>query len=83
MTIRTATIEDLNAIAIVESECFPPAEATTAEEFKERLTHYANHFWLMFDDDRLIAFVDGFCTDEPNLTDEMYVKADLHDEQGK
>ena len=40
MTIRTATIEDLNAITTVESECFPPTEAATAEEFKERLSHY-------------------------------------------
>ena len=83
MQIRTATIDDLAAIAAVESACFPPAEAATAEEFKERLEHYANHFWLMFDNDKLIAFVDGFCTDNPNLTDEMYAKADMHNETGK
>lgn len=75
MLIRTATIDDLSAIARVEAECFPPAEAATTEEFKERLEYYANHFWLMFDNDKLIAFVDGFCTDEPDLTDEMYAKA--------
>ena len=83
MQIRTATIDDLAAIAAVESACFPPAEAATAEEFKERLEHYAKHFWLMFDNDKLIAFVDGFCTDNPNLTDEMYAKADMHNETGK
>ena len=26
----------------------------------------------MFDNERLIAFVDGFVTNEPDLTDEMY-----------
>ena len=83
MQIRTATIDDLSAIAKVEAECFPPAEAATTEEFKERLEHYANHFWLMFDNDQLIAFVDGFCTDEPDLTDEMYANADMHNENGK
>ena len=36
----------------------------------------------MFDGDKLIAFVDGFVTDEENLTDEMYEKACLHDEKG-
>ena len=82
MQIRTATIDDLTAIAQVEAACFPPAEAATADEFKERLDHYANHFWLMFDNDKLIAFVDGFCTDNPNLTDEMYAKADMHNESG-
>ena len=83
MQIRTATIDDLTAIAQVEAACFPPAEAATADEFKDRLDHYANHFWLMFDNDKLIAFVDGFCTDNPNLTDEMYAKADMHNETGK
>lgn len=82
MNIRTATLEDLEAITAVEAECFPAAEAATKEEFFERLKYYADHFWLMFDGDKLIAFVDGFVTDEENLTDEMYEKADLHNENG-
>ncbi len=82
MIIRTATIDDLAAISAIEAECFPLTEAATENEFRDRLKHYANHFWLMFDDDKLIAFVDGFCTDEPDLTDEMYAKADMHSEEG-
>lgn len=83
MLIRKATIEDLDAIAAVEAECFPMTEAATAEEFAARLKYYGNHFWLMFDADRLIAFVDGLVTDEPDLTDEMYEKAEMHDESGR
>lgn len=82
MNIRTATISDLDAIASVEAQCFPESEAATKEEFIERIGHYGKHFWLMFDDDKLIAFVDGFVTDEPDLTDEMYEKADMHNEDG-
>ena len=82
MLIRTATIQDLDAVAAVEAACFPPAEAATREEFAGRLAHYANHFWLLFEDGRLAAFVDGFCTDAPDLTDEMYADAALHNEQG-
>lgn len=82
MNIRTATIKDLEAVTAVEAECFPPAEAATKEELAERLKYYADHFWLMFDGDKLIAFVDGFVTDEKDLTDEMYAKAELHDEKG-
>lgn len=82
MQIRTATMVDLEAIAKVEAECFPPAEAATREEFAERLAHYAAHFWLMFDNDKLIAFVDGMVTDEKDLTDEMYAKAVLHNPKG-
>ena len=83
MLIRHATIEDLYAISDVEAECFSVKEAATAEEFSQRLKYYGNHFWLMFDEERLIAFVDGFVTDEPDLSDEMYEKADMHDENGK
>ena len=81
--IRTATMADLDAIAAVEAECFPPAEAATREEFRERLVHYADHFWLMFEGEKLISFVDGFVTDEPDLRDEMYANAALHDPAGE
>ena len=82
MLIRTASINDLDAVAAVESECFPPDEAATREEFAERLNVYANHFWLLFNGDHLVSFVDGFCTDEPDLTDEMFAKAEMHNENG-
>ena len=80
--IRTATMEDLDQIARVEAECFPAAEAASADEFRERLIHYADHFWLMFEGEKLISFVDGFVTDEPDLRDEMYADASLHDPNG-
>ena len=117
LLIRTAEMSDLEAIAAVEAECFPAAEAATREEFKERLSFYKEHFWLLFADDdsadksssedsseniseasvsdsdskgltyaakkqRLIAFVDGMVTDEVDLTDEMYERADMHNESG-
>ena len=82
MDIRYATIEDIKAITAVETECFPPAEAATEKEFIERVRYYGNHFWLMFEQEKLIAFVDGFVTDEPDLTDEMYENASMHNENG-
>ena len=82
MDIRYAGMEDIAAIAAVEAECFPPAEAATEKDFVERVQHYGNHFWLMHDGEKLIAFVDGFVTDEPDLTDEMYENAAMHNENG-
>ena len=82
MEIRNATMDDLQAIAAVEAACFPAAEAATAEEFAGRLAHYAGHFWLLLEQGELVAFVDGFCTDMLDLTDEMYADAALHDENG-
>ena len=81
MKIRTATLNDLDALTAVEAECFPAAEAATKKDFENRLAYYADHFWLMFDEnDNLIAFVDGMVTDEADLTDEMYEKGEMHNE---
>ena len=82
MNIRYATMADLDDIASVESECFPVLEAATKEEFEQRIKYFGNHFWLMFDEGKLIAFVDGFVTDESDLTDEMYENASMHNENG-
>ena len=82
MEIRTAGTEDIAALTAVEAECFPPAEAATAQEFVERVRYYGNHFWLLYEGDKLISFVDGFVTDEADLTDEMYENAAMHNEDG-
>ena len=82
MEIRNATMDDLQAIAAVEAACFPAAEAATAEEFAGRLAHYAGHFWLLLEQGELVAFVDGFCTVMPVLSDVTDADAALHDVNG-
>ena len=83
MHIRTASLADAAALAAVEAACFPPAEAATAAEITDRLAYYADHFWLLEEDDgTLVSFVDGMVTDESKLRDEMYETAALHNENG-
>ena len=82
MILRTATARDLDALTAVEAACFPAAEAATREELAERLRVYGDHFWLLFDGETLVSFVDGMVTDLPNLTDEMYADTSFHDENG-
>ncbi|MFQ6975643.1 MAG: hypothetical protein ACLRSD_00330 [Oscillibacter sp.] len=36
--------ERSDAVAAVEAECFPVAEAATKEEFAERIKYYGDHF---------------------------------------
>ncbi len=83
MNIRMATMDDLKEIASIEAECFPPEEAASEERLKERLVAYANHFWLLFDQEKLVGFINGMVSDEPHLRDEMYEDATLHVETGK
>ena len=49
---------DLKEIAEVEAICFPPAEAATEESIRERLEVYGDHFWLLFEEDKLISWKD-------------------------
>lgn len=82
MEIRHATKHDISAISEIEAKCFPPSEAASEKAFTQRVENYGNHFWLMYENDKLIAFVDGFVTDESDLTDEMFADATMHDENG-
>lgn len=82
-TIRTADEADLDAVTDLEAECFPAAEAATRESFAQRIRYYGDCFLLLFEDGKLISFVDGMITDEKDLRDEMYEKADMHDPNGK
>lgn len=82
MYIRYGRESDLSAVAAVEAQCFPASEAASKSDLEKRLKKFPDHFWLLFDGDRLVSFVDGMVTDEAELTDEMFEKAELHDENG-
>lgn len=83
MEVRTARMNDLNAIAALEVQCFPAAEAASRESFCARLSVFPGHFWLLWDGGELAACVNGMTTDLPDLTDEMFHDAGLHDPKGK
>lgn len=83
MEIRLATMNDLDAVTAVEAECFPAAEAAGRDSMKARLAVYPDHFWLLTDGSRIVSFINGLVTDEPDLTDEMYADASMHSENGK
>ena len=83
MIIRYGNIDDLSAISSVESECFPPLEAASSSSIKQRLIHFPECFWLLYENDTLISFVNGMYIDIADLTDEMYEDASMHDSDGK
>jgi len=87
--IRTASPADLDAVAELEALCFPPAEAADRETIAARLAAYPDHVWLAVEDspdtdgpERLVACVNGMCTDLPDLADEMFSRAELHEPDG-
>ena len=82
MQIRTGTPADLEALAALEAACFPVAEAASKESLEKRLAVYPDHFWLLEEDGKIVAMVNGFVTDDPVLRDEMYAQAQMHNESG-
>ena len=82
MRIRTAAMADLKTVMDIEAACFPAAEAASEADFAARLAVYPNHFWLLEEDGRVVSFVNGMVSDEPELRDEMYADASLHREDG-
>ena len=83
MIIRHATTEDLKSIASLETLCFPPAEAASKDSIRKRLEYFPECFWLLFENDTLVSFVNGMSTDFPELTDEMYEITSMHNSSGK
>ncbi len=83
MEIRYGRMEDLEDIAAVEAACFPKAEAASREAIGRRLEVFPNHFWLLWDGDRLVGFINGMVSNERLLRDEMYEDAGLHREDGR
>lgn len=82
-TVRTASLADAPALAELESSCFPPAEAATYDQFVDRLSHYGDHFWLLYEGDQLVSCVNGFLTNSTVLTDEMFEDATMHNPAGE
>ncbi len=82
LTVRHATPGDVDALAALEAQCFPPAEAATREQFVERVAAFPDHFWLLERNGELVASINGMVTDSPTIADEMFADASMHDERG-
>ena len=83
MVLKSGDLLYLDDIAEIERLCFPEGQAAKREAFAKRLRVYPDHFLLLCDDSgKTAAFINGFVTDIPDLTDDMYASADMHDENG-
>ena len=59
MTIRHAAMEDLKAVTELEAKCFPAAEAAGRAAFCDRLASFPDHFWLLYEDEKLVSMING------------------------
>lgn len=82
LTIRHATLADLDSITKLEAISYPQAEAASRESIEKRLKHFSDYFWLLEKENELVGFINGYVTDEEDLTDDMYEHAELHNPEG-
>lgn len=76
--------EAYQAVAI-EQICFPPNEACSEKNMKERVAKAAELFLVAVDKTtgRIAGFLNGLATDESTFRDEFFTNADLYDPDGK
>lgn len=82
MELRNGKPEDGRTLAAIEAVCFPAAEAATEKDLQARLAVFPENFWLLLDGETVVAFVNSLTTELPNLTDEMYKNAAMHQPGG-
>ena len=82
MRMTHASEADVPALAALEALCFPPEEAASEAALAARVKTYGSHFYLLWQGETLVSFIDGFCTDRADLTDDMFAEASQHSERG-
>ncbi|WP_238548646.1 N-acetyltransferase [Bifidobacterium gallicum] len=90
-------MDDLDALATMETACFPPQEAADIERLAARIEQYPDHFWLMINTDEdaiaetfpaqveegtLMSFINGPVTSDRDLHDGMFSDPQVHEESG-
>lgn len=85
-TIRHATSDDVDALASLETACFPPAEAASRGSIAARIAAFPDCFWLLEEEGedgaRPVALVDGMPSSARDLADEMFEDVGLAEPDG-
>lgn len=80
LTIKPATIDDLEVITLIEANCFSKAEAATKESFERRLKLFEKSFFAGYVDEKMVCIINGCVTNSKTIFDELYYDASLHNE---
>ena len=80
--IRQGNMNDLESIALIEALSYPVAEAASYESIRGRLEAFSACFWV-YEDVDVLAFINGFTSDEQDLFDEMYHNPSLYNPEGE
>lgn len=77
--------DEADQAATIEKICFPPNEACSEKDMKERTVAVPDLFLVAVDkgSGKIAGFLNGIATNEERLRDEFFTDASLHDPAGK
>lgn len=82
---RNIEQSEIEQAIAVEQICFPPNEACSAKNMKERIAAARDIFLVAVDKNTgmIAGFLNGITTDENRFRDEFFTDASLHNPEGK
>lgn len=82
---RNILPEEVDQAVTIEQICFPPNEACSEKNMKERIARAPELFLVAVDKetDKIAGFLNGLATDEEIFRDEFFTDASLYNPKGK
>lgn len=82
---RTIRPDEADEAVDIEQACFPPNEACTRENMKDRIKAAADLFFVAMDrkTGKMAGFLNGIATNEGEFKDQFFTDAGTHDPKGK
>lgn len=82
---RNIRPEEADQAALIEQICFPPNEACSEKNMKERVAKASELFLVAVDKEtgKIAGFLNGLATEEASFRDEFFTDASLYNPSGK
>lgn len=82
---RNVREEEADQVVAIEQICFPPHEACSEKDMKERVEKAPELFLVAVDKatGKVAGFLNGLATNESKFRDEFFTDASLHEANGK
>lgn len=82
---RNIKEEEADQAVLIEQICFPPNEACSEKDMKDRIEKAPELFLVAVDKEtgKIAGFLNGLATNENVFRDEFFTDASLYDPQGK
>ena len=82
---RNIRPEETDQVVKIEQICFPPNEACSEKDMKERILQISDLFLVAVDKKtkEVAGFLNGLATDEDTFRDEFFTDSTLNDPEGK